>query len=349
MNENKLVYYFGKNATEGDASMKNLLGGKGANLCEMTNLGIPVPAGFTLATTVCKSYYENNRTYSDDILKQVDENLAKLEKEMGKKLGDANDPLLVSIRSGAAVSMPGMMDTVLNLGLTTAAVEGIAKNTGNPRFAWDSYRRFIQMYGDVVSGCEHHDFEVALGSVKTEKGVEFDTDLDADDLKLVVQRYLAVYKKTTGEDFPQDPKKQLWAAIDAVFGSWNNDRAIKYREINKIGDLIGTAVNVQSMVYGNKAFFMSGVNHRVKKLVELIRSYHHKSFLFSTHSLIYKIYSNVHCCVSCSFSVSCLKKVQYSFLYSELKVLHVFVVTFEFIFDLNKFFVNGRILIFKSR
>jgi len=251
MNENKLVYYFGKNATEGDASMKNLLGGKGANLCEMTNLGIPVPAGFTLATTVCKSYYENNRTYSDDILKQVDENLAKLEKEMGKKLGDPNDPLLVSIRSGAAVSMPGMMDTVLNLGLTTAAVEGIAKNTGNPRFAWDSYRRFIQMYGDVVSGCEHHDFEVALGSVKNEKGVEFDTDLDADDLKLVVERYLAVYKKTTGEDFPQDPKKQLWAAIDAVFGSWNNERAIKYREINKIADLIGTAVNVQSMVYGN--------------------------------------------------------------------------------------------------
>lgn len=251
MNENKLVYYFGKNATEGDASMKNLLGGKGANLCEMTNLGIPVPAGFTLATTVCKSYYENNRTYSDDILKQVDENLAKLEKEMGKKLGDSNDPLLVSIRSGAAVSMPGMMDTVLNLGLTKAAVEGIAKNTGNPRFAWDSYRRFIQMYGDVVSGCEHHDFEVALGSVKTEKGVEFDTDLDADDLKEVVERYLAVYKKTTGEDFPQDPKKQLWAAIDAVFGSWNNERAIKYREINKIADLIGTAVNVQSMVYGN--------------------------------------------------------------------------------------------------
>jgi pyruvate,orthophosphate dikinase len=251
MNKNKLVYYFGKNATEGSASMKNLLGGKGANLCEMTNLGIPVPPGFTLATTVCKSYYENNRTYSDEILKQVDENLAKLEKEMGKKLGDANDPLLVSIRSGAAVSMPGMMDTVLNLGLTTAAVEGIAKNTGNPRFAWDSYRRFIQMYGDVVSGCEHHDFEVALESVKKEKHVEIDTDLDADDLKLVVDRYLAVYKKSTGEEFPQDPKKQLWAAINAVFGSWNNERAIKYREINKIADLIGTAVNVQSMVYGN--------------------------------------------------------------------------------------------------
>jgi pyruvate,orthophosphate dikinase len=170
---------------------------------------------------------------------------------MGKKLGDANDPLLVSIRSGAAVSMPGMMDTVLNLGLTTAAVEGIAKNTGNPRFAWDSYRRFIQMYGDVVSGCEHHDFEVALESVKKEKHVEIDTDLDADDLKLVVDRYLAVYKKSTGEEFPQDPKKQLWAAINAVFGSWNNERAIKYREINKIADLIGTAVNVQSMVYGN--------------------------------------------------------------------------------------------------
>ncbi|MBI9096866.1 MAG: pyruvate, phosphate dikinase [Spirochaetaceae bacterium] len=251
MSDKKLVYYFGKNATEGDASMKNLLGGKGANLCEMTNLGVPVPPGFTLATEVCKSYYDNNRTYTDDIKKQVDENLAKLEKEMGKTLGDPNDPLLVSIRSGAAVSMPGMMDTVLNLGLTTEAVEGIAKNTGNPRFAWDSYRRFIQMYGDVVSGCEHHDFEVALESVKKEKGVEFDTDLDADDLKEVVQRYLAVYKKTTGKDFPQNPKEQLWAAIDAVFGSWNNERAIKYREINKIADLIGTAVNVQSMVYGN--------------------------------------------------------------------------------------------------
>ena len=204
MNEKKLVYYFGKNATEGDASMKNLLGGKGANLCEMTNLGVPVPPGFTLATEVCKSYYDNNRTYTDDIKKQVDENLAKLEKEMGKTLGDSNDPLLVSIRSGAAVSMPGMMDTVLNLGLTTEAVEGIARNTGNPRFAWDSYRRFIQMYGDVVSGCEHHDFEVALGSVKSEKGVEFDTDLNADDLKEVVQRYLAVYKKNYRKRFSSE-------------------------------------------------------------------------------------------------------------------------------------------------
>jgi pyruvate,orthophosphate dikinase len=251
MNENKLVYYFGKNATEGNASMKSLLGGKGANLCEMTSLGVPVPPGFTISTEVCRQYYENNRTYSDEIKKQVAENLAKLEKEMGKTLGDANDPLLVSVRSGAAVSMPGMMDTVLNLGLNLAAVEGIAKNTGNARFAWDSYRRFIQMFGDVVAGCEHHDFELALGSVKEEKGVENDLELNADDLKEVVKRYMDVYKKSTGKDFPQDPKDQLWAGIDAVFSSWNNERANKYREINKIEGLIGTAVNVQSMVYGN--------------------------------------------------------------------------------------------------
>ncbi|RQW05910.1 MAG: pyruvate, phosphate dikinase [Calditrichaeota bacterium] len=251
MNENKLVYFFGKTATEGNASMKNLLGGKGANLCEMTSLGVPVPPGFTISTEVCKQYYENNRTYSDEIKKQVADNLAKLEAEMGKKLGDANDPLLVSVRSGAAVSMPGMMDTVLNLGLNLKAVEGIAKNTGNVRFAWDSYRRFIQMFGDVVAGCEHHDFEHALESVKAEKGVEFDTELNADDLKVVVERYMEVYKKSTGKDFPQDPIEQLWAGIDAVFSSWNNDRAIKYREINKIEGLIGTAVNVQSMVYGN--------------------------------------------------------------------------------------------------
>ncbi|MBB6478781.1 pyruvate, phosphate dikinase [Spirochaeta isovalerica] len=251
MNENKLVYFFGKTVTEGNASMKSLLGGKGANLCEMTSLGVPVPPGFTISTEVCKQYYENNRTYSDEIKKQVADNLAKLEAEMGKKLGDANDPLLVSVRSGAAVSMPGMMDTVLNLGLNLKAVEGIAKNTGNVRFAWDSYRRFIQMFGDVVAGCEHHDFEEALDSVKREKGVEQDLELDAEDLKVVVERYMEVYKKSTGKDFPQDPVEQLWAGIDAVFSSWNNDRAIKYREINKIEGLIGTAVNVQSMVYGN--------------------------------------------------------------------------------------------------
>lgn len=248
---NKYVYYFGAGKAEGKADMKELLGGKGANLAEMTNLDIPVPPGFTISTEACDQYYKNKRSHSDDVKKQVAENLAKLEKEMGKTLGDANDPLLVSVRSGAAVSMPGMMDTVLNLGLNNKAVEGMTRNTGNVRFAWDSYRRFIQMFGDVVKGVPHHQFEDALNSVKQAKGVEDDVDLDADDLKKVVDKYMAVYQKNVGKEFPQDPREQLWGAIDAVFGSWNNERAIKYRNINKIGDLLGTAVNVQSMVFGN--------------------------------------------------------------------------------------------------
>jgi len=217
----------------------------------MTNLGIPVPPGFTISTEACDMYYKNNRSHSDEVKDQVMKNLAQLEKEMGKKLGDPNDPLLVSVRSGAAVSMPGMMDTVLNLGMNAAAVAGIAKNTGNERFAWDAYRRFIQMYGDVVMGVAHHDFEEALNDVKKAKGVENDVDLDAEDLKKVVDGYMAVYEKSVGKSFPQDPTEQLWGAVDAVFGSWNNDRAIKYRNINKIGDLLGTAVTVQSMVFGN--------------------------------------------------------------------------------------------------
>jgi len=245
------VYYFGNGKAEGKAQMKDLLGGKGANLAEMTNLGIPVPPGFTISTEACDMYYKNNRSHSDEVKDQVMKNLARLEKEMGKKLGDADDPLLVSVRSGAAVSMPGMMDTVLNLGMNADAVAGIAKNTGNDRFAWDAYRRFIQMYGDVVMGVAHHDFEEALNAVKKAKGVENDIDLDADDLKKVVDGYMAVYEKSVGKSFPQDPTEQLWGAVDAVFGSWNNDRAIKYRNINKIGDLLGTAVTVQSMVFGN--------------------------------------------------------------------------------------------------
>jgi len=248
---NQYVYYFGSGKAEGKAQMKDLLGGKGANLAEMTNLGIPVPPGFTISTEACDMYYKNNRSHSDDVKDQVMKNLAQLEKEMGKNLGDPNDPLLVSVRSGAAVSMPGMMDTVLNLGMNAAAVAGIAKNTGNERFAWDAYRRFIQMYGDVVMGVAHHDFEEALNDVKKAKGVENDVDLDAEDLKKVVDGYMAVYEKSVGKTFPQDPKEQLWGAVDAVFGSWNNDRAIKYRNINKIGDLLGTAVTVQSMVFGN--------------------------------------------------------------------------------------------------
>jgi len=245
------VYYFGAGKAEGRAQMKELLGGKGANLAEMTNLDIPVPPGFTISTEVCSLYYKSNRTYPDEVRTQVAENLDRLEKEMGKKLGDKNDPLLVSVRSGAAVSMPGMMDTVLNLGLNSSAVEGIAKNTGNARFAWDAYRRFIQMYGNVVMGVPHDDFEKELNAIKMEKGVKADTELDANDLRKVVSSYMAVYERTVKREFPQDPIEQLWGAINAVFGSWNNERAIKYRTINKIGGLLGTAVNVQSMVYGN--------------------------------------------------------------------------------------------------
>ncbi len=248
---NQYVYYFGGGKAEGRAQMKELLGGKGANLAEMTNLGIPVPPGFTISTEACAEYYKNNRQHNDDVKAQVAANLEKLEKEMGKKLGDGQDPLLVSVRSGAAVSMPGMMDTVLNLGLNAAAVEGISKNTGNDRFAWDAYRRFIQMYGDVVMGVAHHEFEEALDAVKKAKGVENDLDLDAADLQKVVDGYMKVYEASVGKPFPQDPMEQLWGAVDAVFGSWNNERAIKYRNINKIGDLLGTAVNVQSMVFGN--------------------------------------------------------------------------------------------------
>jgi len=248
---NQYVYYFGAGRAEGRAEMKELLGGKGANLAEMTNLSIPVPPGFTISTEVCSLYYKNNRTYPNEVRAQVAENLGRLEREMGKKLGDRNDPLLVSVRSGAAVSMPGMMDTVLNLGLNSSAVKGIAGNTGNARFAWDAYRRFIQMYGDVVMGVPHENFENALNAIKKERGVEADTELDADDLRRVVENYLAVYERTVNKSFPQDPMEQLWGTIDAVFGSWNNDRALKYRRINKIGDLLGTAVNVQSMVYGN--------------------------------------------------------------------------------------------------
>ncbi len=251
MSQKQFVYFFGGGSAEGKAEMKDFLGGKGANLAEMTNLGIPVPPGFTISTEVCDIYYKNDKTYPEFVVKAVEENLKKLEAQMKMKLGDHDNPLLVSVRSGAAVSMPGMMDTVLNLGLTEKAVEGLAAKSGNERFAWDAYRRFIQMFGDVVKGVPHSAFEGALESIKREKGVEYDNELDADDLKKVVSRYLSVYKDAVKEPFPQDPKVQLWAAIDAVFGSWNNDRAIKYRDINKIEGLIGTAVNVQSMVFGN--------------------------------------------------------------------------------------------------
>jgi pyruvate,orthophosphate dikinase len=247
----KYVYFFGGGEAEGDAAMKSELGGKGANLAEMTSLGIPVPPGFTISAEVCDLFYKNNGNYPAGLEKEVENNLKKLEKLMGKTLGNPKDPLLVSVRSGAAISMPGMMDTVLNLGLNDEAVQGLAELSGNERFAWDAYRRFIQMFGNVVRGVEHHAFEEALQAVKKKKGVEEDVALDTDDLKEVVKRYKVIYKKHTKEDFPQDPMKQLWASIDAVFGSWNNPRAIRYRKINEIKGLLGTAVNVQTMVFGN--------------------------------------------------------------------------------------------------
>ena len=231
--------------------MRNLLGGKGANLAEMTGLNLPIPQGFTVTTEACTNYYECGEKISDEVAEQVYAAMADLEKIQGKKFGDLEDPLLVSVRSGARVSMPGMMDTILNLGLNDEAVEGFAKKTGNPRFAYDSYRRFIQMFADVVKEVDKDKFEEVLDQMKAEKGVEYDTDLDADDMKEVIKRYKAIYKTALGEDFPQDPKDQLFEAIKAVFRSWDNPRAIYYRRMNDIPGDWGTAVNVQTMVFGN--------------------------------------------------------------------------------------------------
>ncbi|MDD3996749.1 MAG: pyruvate, phosphate dikinase [Sphaerochaetaceae bacterium] len=247
----KYVYFFGEGKAEGNANMKQILGGKGANLAEMTAIGLPVPPGFTISTEACAFYSEHNGAYPKGLREQVLENLAQLEKMMNAKLGDAHNPLLVSVRSGAAQSMPGMMDTVLNLGMSPTAVTGLIEKTNNPRFAWDSYRRFMQMFGDVVMGVPHHEFEKALQSVKNDKNKELDTELDVEDLKEVIAKYRKVYHRFTKEDFPTDPIDQLFKSIDAVFRSWNNDRAIKYRQMNDIRGLLGTAVNVQSMVFGN--------------------------------------------------------------------------------------------------
>ncbi len=230
---------------------KDILGGKWANLAEMVSMGLPIPQGFTISTEACDLYYRNNKTNAQEILDQIEHKLQKLEKQSGKKLGDANDPLLVSVRSGAKDSMPGMMDTVLNLGLNDESVEGLIKKTNNPRFAWDSYRRFIQMFGDVVMEVPHHDFEHALQSIKDAKGVKLDTELDTEDLKKVVQLYKEAVQKATGKMFPNNGREQLLMAVNAVFGSWNNDRAIIYRKLNDIKGLLGTAVNVQAMVFGN--------------------------------------------------------------------------------------------------
>ncbi len=246
----KFVYFFGKGKSEGNKGQKELLGGKGANLAEMCSIGLPVPPGFTITTEVCDLFYKAGRKYPAGLDKQIDENIKKLEKATGKTFGTGPNPLLVSVRSGAAVSMPGMMDTVLNLGLNDETLPAMIELTGNERFAWDSYRRFMQMFGDVVLGIEHHDFEEALEKVKKKRKADLDTDLDIDGLKDVVAEYKKVYKKNK-KSFPQDARKQLQASVDAVFGSWNNPRAIRYRQINEIRGLLGTAVNVQTMVFGN--------------------------------------------------------------------------------------------------
>ena len=243
----KYVYLF----KEGNANMRELLGGKGANLAEMTNLGLPVPQGFTVTTEACTRYYTDGKKIDDEIVEQIYAALAETEKIAGKKFGDEENPFLVSVRSGARASMPGMMDTILNLGLTDVSVKGLAKKTNNPHFAYDAYRRFIAMFSDVVMEIPKSKFEDVLDEFKEKKGVKFDRDLTADDLMAVVERFKAIYKEAMGVDFPQDPKVQLMEAVKAVFRSWDNPRAIYYRRMNDIPGDWGTAVNVQSMVFGN--------------------------------------------------------------------------------------------------
>ncbi len=243
----KWVYLF----REGNADMRNLLGGKGANLAEMTNLGLPIPPGFTVTTEACTDYYNHGRSISEEIQIQIFDALALLEEKLGKKFGDTENPLLVSVRSGARASMPGMMDTILNLGLTDISVEGFAKRTGNPRFAYDSYRRFIQMFSDVVMEVPKSLFERVIDEIKEDRKVHFDTELTAEDLKEVIRRFKEIYKEKMGEEFPQEPRVQLMEAVKAVFRSWDNERAIVYRRMNDIPGDWGTAVNVQSMVFGN--------------------------------------------------------------------------------------------------
>jgi len=247
----KWVYAFGDGAADGRADMKNLLGGKGANLAEMSSIGLPVPPGFTITTEVCTAYYENGQQYPAGLSDQVAAALAAVENGVGMRFGDADNPLLVSVRSGARVSMPGMMDTVLNLGLNDVTVEGLAKRSGDPRFAYDSYRRFIQMYGDVVLGVDHHHFEDLLELHKDDRGATLDTELTAEDWKTLIEQYKAKVQEENGAPFPQDPQDQLWGAIGAVFGSWMNNRAKTYRKLHQIPESWGTAVNVQAMVFGN--------------------------------------------------------------------------------------------------
>ncbi|MDE6811200.1 MAG: pyruvate, phosphate dikinase, partial [Muribaculaceae bacterium] len=252
------IYTFGDGKAEGNAGMRNILGGKGANLAEMNLLGMPVPPGFTITTEVCNEYTQYGRDkVVTDIKSDVEKAIAHVEKLTGNKFDDPSNPLLVSVRSGARASMPGMMDTVLNLGMNDATVATMAEKSGNPRFAWDSYRRFVQMYGDVVLGMKPASktdidpFEAIMDQVKEEKGVKFDNELDVDDLKELVKRFKAAVKQHTGKDFPESAWEQLWGGICAVFDSWMNERAILYRRMNQIPEEWGTAVNVQAMVYGN--------------------------------------------------------------------------------------------------
>jgi pyruvate,orthophosphate dikinase len=248
----KYVYFFGKGSAEGGAEMKELLGGKGANLAEMVKIGISVPPGFTISADVCDYYYKHSKTYPESLKAEVEKNLKHLEETSEKKFGDPKNPLLVSVRSGAAVSMPGMMDTILNLGLNDETVSGLARMTSNERFAYDSYRRFIQMFGDVALGIDHGKFEKEIEAIKAKRGIKLDTEMNVSELKQLVENYKKLYKNE-GKSFPQDPKEQLWISIDAVFGSWMNKRAIDYRRINKIpeGSMLGTAVSVVTMVFGN--------------------------------------------------------------------------------------------------
>lgn len=244
----KYVYMF----TEGSKDMRELLGGKGANLAEMTNIGLPVPRGFTVSTEACCKYYDDGEKLDSSIIEEIKSKITELEEVTGKKFGDKENPLLVSVRSGARASMPGMMDTVLNLGMNDEVAEGFSKVTNNPRFVYDSYRRFIQMFADVVMGFPKSSFERLFDKIKEEKNVEYDTDLSAEDLKEVIGIYKGEYEKLAHTSFPQDPTEQLIEAVKAVFRSWNNDRAITYRRLNDIPSTWGTAVNVQEMVFGNK-------------------------------------------------------------------------------------------------
>ena len=255
----KWVYLF----SEGNATMRNLLGGKGANLAEMTNIGLPVPQGFTITTEACTQYYEDGREINEEIQAQINEYIGKMEEITGKKFGDTENPLLVSVRSGARASMPGMMDTILNLGLNEDVVNAIAEKSGNARWAWDCYRRFIQMYSDVVMEVGKKYFEALIDEMKEKKGVKLDVELTAEDLKELANQFKAEYKEKIGADFPDDPKVQLMGAIKAVFRSWDNPRANVYRRDNDIPYSWGTAVNVQSMAFGDQ-----GIQARIRPVFQ---------------------------------------------------------------------------------